>query len=224
MLEVGPDFSEEHVLHDGSVVRLRHIRPEDAAELRRGFQELSPESRYRRFLGSIDQLPDAAIQYLTHVDGQDHVAIVATRPRADGSEEGIGVARYVRVHDAPTVAEAAITVADKEQHKGIGRLLGLTLARAARERGIGHFRGEILADNDAVRQLLSELGAVLHTVENGCIVFDVSLAGSPPAADGKPDAITSSILRAASTWLTGLFGSLAAFGAPRADSRDRRGD
>ena len=31
-----PGFSEEHALRDGSHVRLRHIRPEDADELRRG--------------------------------------------------------------------------------------------------------------------------------------------------------------------------------------------
>ena len=203
METTGAGFSEEHVLGDGSHVRLRHIRPEDAAELRRGLERLSPQSRYRRFLGGVGQLSDELVRYLTNVDGVDHVAIVAARPRADGSEEGLGVARFVRVRDEPTVAEPAITVIDDEQHKGIGHLLAWTLARAARERGVSHFRGEILANNDAVRQLLDGVGATLRDSGDDGVVFDVALDGEPPADAGPPAA--QRLLAAASTWLAGLF-------------------
>ncbi|HEX9102853.1 MAG TPA: GNAT family N-acetyltransferase [Polyangia bacterium] len=203
MQTTGPGFSEEHALRDGSRVRLRHIRPEDADELKRGMERLSPASRYSRFLGSVGQLSEGLIHYLTNVDGQDHVAIVATRPRADGGEEGLGVTRFVRVHGEPTVAEPAITVLDDEQHKGIGHLLALTLARAAHERGISHFRGEILANNDAIRELLSNVGAELRATEDGRVVFDVGLEGAPPTDEGPHPA--RSLLAAASTWLAGLF-------------------
>ncbi len=200
----GPGFSEEHALRDGTHVRLRHIRPEDADELRRGLERLSPESRYRRFLGGVGQLSDELIRYLTNVDGQDHVAIVAGRPRADGTEEGVGVARFVRVHDEPSVAEPAITVLDGEQHKGIGHMLAVTLGRAARERGISHFRGEILANNDTVRELLAGVGAELHEVGENRIVFDVALDRALPPDDPAPNAV-GRLLNAASTWLAGLF-------------------
>ncbi len=196
-------FSEEHALRDGTHVRLRHIRPEDAGELKRGLERLSPESRYRRFLGSVGVLSDELIRYLTNVDGHDHVAIVATRPRVDGGEDGLGVARFIRVQGEPTVAEPAITVLDDEQHKGIGHLLALTLARAARDRGITHFRGEILADNGSIRDLLTNVGAEFRTTETGRVVFDVALDREPP-----PDPAHSPsrrLLAAASTWLAGLF-------------------
>ncbi len=188
-------LDEEQTLADGSRVRLRFIRPDDADELRRGFERLSAESRYRRFLGALGHLTDENVRYLTNVDGQNHVAVVATRPRADGSEEGLGVARFIRVVDEPTVAEAAITVVDAEQHKGIGRLLALALVDAARERGIAHFRGEILANNESVRQLLREAGADLQGTDDDHVEFDVALDRAAPASDLR----VRRLLRAAAT-------------------------
>jgi RimJ/RimL family protein N-acetyltransferase len=199
----GPEFSEEHTLADGSRVRLRYIRPEDADELRRGFDRLSPASRYRRFLGGVGHLSDENIRYLTNVDGHDHVAIVAARLRPDGTEEGLGVARFIRVAGEPKVAEAAITVVDDEQHKGIGLLLGLALAAAARDRGIDHFRGEVLGNNEAVQQLLREVGAVLRAAEDDRIVFDLALDRESPATAPR-DLPLRRLLGAAATWLGGL--------------------
>jgi GNAT superfamily N-acetyltransferase len=197
------ELEGEHMLGDGTRVCLRFIRPGDADELRRGFERLSPVSRYRRFLGAIGDLSDDNLRYLTNVDGYDHVAIVATRRRADGTEEGLGVARYIRVAGAPNIAEAAITVADDAQNKGLGRLLGLTLATAARQRGITHFRGEILADNESVRQLLREVGAELHATGDDGILFDVSLDRDSPTSP-PTEIVIRRFLKAAATWIGGL--------------------
>ncbi|HEY6910671.1 MAG TPA: hypothetical protein VI356_14935, partial [Myxococcales bacterium] len=129
-MDTGPDFREDHVLRDGTQVTLRHIRPDDAAELKRGLERLSPASRYRRFLSLVSELTDEQVKYLTCVDGQDHVAIVAaTRVPGVEGEVGLGVARVVRVPGNPEVAEAAITVVDDAQGKGLGRILALALAR-----------------------------------------------------------------------------------------------
>src|SRR5689334_14196650 len=96
-------------LRDGSHVRLRPIRPGDKDQLERGFDRLSPESRYRRFLCPMNELSDHMLEYLTDVDHHDHEAIVALD---EESGEGIGVARYVRHLDRPEVAELAVTVMD----------------------------------------------------------------------------------------------------------------
>lgn len=200
----GPDFREEHVLDDGTTITLRHIRPDDAAELRRGFRSLSPASRYRRFLSAVHDLNDDTLHYLTHVDGRDHVAIVAVIP-AVHADRGLGIARFVRSKDDPHVAEAAITVIDPMQHKGLGRILGLAIARAAIERGVTSFRGEVLTDNEPVRQLLDEVGAHLRPSAEGSLVFDVSLV--PEESDHhrmKPlDALVRRFLRAAASFLGG---------------------
>ena len=205
-MELGPDFHEDHVLSDGTPVTLRHIRPEDAAELRRGLERLSPESRYRRFLAPVTELTDAQLDYLTRVDGRDHVAIVAvTHAPGSSTEEGLGVARFVRVSGEPAVAEAAITVIDDAQGKGLGRLLALAIARAAHERGVERFRGRILAENPRVHQLLEDVGARVGKPEDGGMPFDVELVPTPFTPGSRLDVIARRMLRAAADALVGVF-------------------
>jgi hypothetical protein len=173
-MHTGSDFREEHVLRDGQKVVLRHIQPSDAEELRRGFRALSPESRYRRFFTGVLDLDDAALAYLTNVDGKDHVAIVATTESLDlKSERGVGVGRFVRSKDDPTVAEAAVTIVDDMQRIGLGTLMTKTLARAASERGVEKFRCEVLESNDVVVKSLLEAGGVVALRANGTVVLDV---------------------------------------------------
>ena len=177
----GPDFHEEHVLHDGTRVLLRHIRHEDLPALREGFAHLSPLSRYRRFNGVVRELSDTLLHFFVDVDGHDHVAIVATTVPDDGAPRGLGVARFVRDGKDPSAAEFAITVADEVQHKGLGGILAKALARAARERGVRHFQGIIAHDNRPIHQLLAELGPVREDMEGPESLFDVTL----PAVDGE---------------------------------------
>jgi GNAT superfamily N-acetyltransferase len=175
-VRTGPDLRQEHRLPDGARVVLRHIRPSDAAELRRVFERLSPESRYRRFFGGVSELSDAALRYLTDVDGVDHVALVATGESPDlKAEPGLGVARFVRLPGEPAVAEAAVTVVDDAQRKGLGRLLATSLADAARERGIHTFRADVLADNEPMVAFMREAGARAHGTVDGVTTFDIPL-------------------------------------------------
>ena len=217
----GPDFSEEHVLSNGARVTLRHIRPSDADELRRGFERLSSESRYRRFFSALGELTPERLRYLTEVDGVDHVAIVAVGTSPDlKNEVGYGVARFVRLADAPDVAEAALTVVDAMQHQGLGRILGLTLAEAARERGISHFRGETLATNAPVRQLLVDVGAEVRVESPNAIVFDVAL-GPPPREGIHRDSSFRKLLRATAVSASELLRGFA-IAAPSPPSSDPR--
>src|SRR5438132_691696 len=113
-------FREEAALADGTRVLLRLVRPDDAPLLKAGFDKLSPESRYRRFLSARTDLDEAALRYLTTPDGEDHFAIGAL---ALPSGEGLGTARFVRLEDEPRFADAAVTVVDQAQGKGLGKLL-----------------------------------------------------------------------------------------------------
>lgn len=175
-MRTGRDFREEHVLATGEHVVLRHIQPSDAAELARGFAELSPESRYRRFFGGKATLDDATLHYLTEVDGVDHVAIVAMSESLDlKTERGLGVARFVRLADAKDAAEIAVVVVDDMQRKGLGTLLLSTAVLAATERGITRFRGEVLAENRAVMALLQEVGAKQVGKRDGTLTFEIEL-------------------------------------------------
>lgn len=178
-MQTGPDFREEHVLRDGQKIVLRHIQPSDGEELRRGFRALSPESRYRRFFTGISDLDDTSLAYLVNVDGKDHVAIVATTESLDlKTERGVGVARFVRSRESPTVAEAAVTIVDDMQRIGLGTLMTKTLARAAKERGVEKFRCEVLESNELVVKALVDAGGEIALRASGTVVLDVPVQTS----------------------------------------------
>lgn len=160
-------YHETAQLRDGRLVTLRSVRPDDKALLRRGFERLSPESRYRRFLSTKKRLSDDELSYLTEVDGISHFALGATARDADGSECGVGIARFVCSADDPSSAEPAIAVADDWQHAGLGTLLLRRLVEAARERGVQRFEGRALASNAALFEVLAPLEADVHVTREG---------------------------------------------------------
>jgi hypothetical protein len=86
-------------LRNGSHVRVRQGRSSDRQLLLRGFERLSPESRYRRFLAPIPELSEKMVHYLTEIDHHNHEAIIAVD---EETGEGIGVARYVRTQSVRT--------------------------------------------------------------------------------------------------------------------------
>jgi len=190
------NWKKERTLKDGTRVTLRPIRREDRDALRKGFQELSPEGRYMRFLSAVTEPSEETLTYLTDVDQETHVAIVAATDSLNLKEEhGVGVARYIQLKDHPEVAEAAVTVIDNMQNKGLGGILGNELAKIARANGILYFRAEVLASNEPMRQMLERVGlkTTVRAEPNGdVIVFDVAL--DPPSW-----AIAGQILRTAAT-------------------------
>lgn len=193
-------------LRDGSRVRLRQGHSSDRELLKRGFARLSPESRYRRFLAAMPELTEVMVRYLTVIDHHDHEAIVALD---DKSDEGIGVARYVRSKERPDLAEVAVTVIDDWQGRGLGTLLLDAISARARAEGIRTFSALVLATNDEMLDLLKRLDHVRiidrapGTVEIEVEIPDVGVApalrkllgiaaqarpANKPAAEGDPPA------------------------------------
>jgi len=169
--------SELRTLRDGTVVRLRPLGPEDADELRAGFERLSPESRYRRFFSPISRLPDALVRRLTATDGENHVALVAeTIPLYDEPPEPLGVVRYLREAAHPDKAEVAVTVIDELHGKGLGAVLLETLVRVAREHGIRTLTAQVLAGNLPMQALLRRAGDVRAVRnEQGVLSYEIAL-------------------------------------------------
>jgi GNAT superfamily N-acetyltransferase len=100
------------------------------------------------------------------------------------SGQGVGVARYVRELARPHVAEAAVTVVDAWQHRGLGsRLLRRLCARAAENR-IRLFTASLLASNDAMLTLFERLGDVSITRRDGpTLEIDVELPVELPTLE-----------------------------------------
>jgi GNAT superfamily N-acetyltransferase len=142
-------------LRDGTRVRIRQGHSSDGELLLRGFERLSPESRYRRFLSPMPELSEETVRYLTELDHHDHEAIMALD---EETGEGIGVARYVRQPERPDAAELAVTVVDDWQGRGVGTLLVEVLSARAREEAISSFTALMLADNADMMDMLRHLG------------------------------------------------------------------
>lgn len=154
-------------LHDGSVVWLRPIRPDDRDALQRGLGRLSEEARYTRFFGPMPQLSQRMLRYLTDVDHHDHEAIVAVDP---ATGEGLGVARYIRLEPDGREAEIAVTVLDDWQGRGLGRMLLEAVADRAREEGVDTLTASVLAQNPGAMHVISALGDDAGTTRHGQVV------------------------------------------------------
>ncbi len=165
-------------LRDGAEVRVRPLEPSDRDALAAAFERLSDESRYRRFLGPVEHLGPSTQSYLTDVDHHDHEALAAFDPEGDL----VGVGRYVR-EDGGATAEAAVTVADEWQGRGLGTALTALLAERALDEGIGTFTASMLAENRDMFELLATVGSVQVTGrEGGTIEVEVALEPERPGA------------------------------------------
>ncbi|MDQ3767887.1 MAG: GNAT family N-acetyltransferase [Actinomycetota bacterium] len=181
-------------LRDGARVTLRPIRPDDKDRLREAFERLGEESRYRRFFSPMSTLSPAMLRYLTEVDHHDHEALVA---QDAGTGEGLGVARYVRGHHAPPdEAEAAITVVDDWQGRGLGGVLLRALADRAREEDITTFTALVQADNPRAIRALSALGQAQRSPEGPYTLLRIALP-----EEGPPRSLEDALRAAAQGWL-----------------------
>jgi RimJ/RimL family protein N-acetyltransferase len=186
-----PPPTREVVLRDGTPLLMRPIRPDDKDRLREGFARLSQTSRYRRFMTALNRLSDAQVRYLTEIDYVDHMAWVAIDP-TQPTQPGLGVARYVRLPSDPATAEAAVTVIDEQQGKGIGTILLGLLAASAHQHGITRFRAYVLAENTPMIEILHDLGATV-TDTGPLLQVDVPIPAGP---EELPDTPTGRVFKA----------------------------
>lgn len=171
------ELTTDVALPKGGAIRVRPILPEDREPLREAFAQFSERSRRLRFFRVIDELTDAQLDYLTRIDYHDHFAWVAFSLDQD-DHPGVGVARYVRLVDDPTIAEPAIAVLDAYQRRGIGSVLFGLLAATAAEHGIERFRAHVLTGNQEAMKALKALGSIKQ-YEEGAATIDVALPLDP---------------------------------------------
>jgi GNAT superfamily N-acetyltransferase len=162
------------VLADGGRLLVRGLRPSDRDELAQRYLELSPEARRLRFFNAPDHLSTRLLDYLVDVDGVDRCAFAAFAIDDVGTP-GVAVARYARSHDDATRAEAAVTVLDAYQSRGIGTALLHRLAEEARRNGIATLTATVMWENRALLDGLRALGAEIRPSEPGVASVEVAL-------------------------------------------------
>ncbi len=152
-----PELETNWQLPDGTDVSVRPIRPEDAETEQDFVQNLSPESKYFRFMQSMDKLTPLMLARFTQIDYDREMALVALINEHTPDARILGVARYVSNPDKQS-CEFALTVADEWQKKGIGRQLMHRLMTVARDRGIEIMEGDVLSQNTKMLRLCDRLG------------------------------------------------------------------
>ena len=173
-------------LRSGKVVRVRPIQPADKSSLTAGYEQLSDESRYARFLAKRDSLNERLLAYLTEIDQVDHVAWGVGLPDHKVGEPGIAVARFVRLPDAPHVAEFALTVADDYQRQGVGTLSLALLYHLARQQGdIAKLRGMVGVDNRWMIAWMFLLGANARPVGSGLMQMEIAITNKPELPENR---------------------------------------
>ena len=171
---------------------IRPVLPGDKEHLRDGVARLSETSRYRRFFAFVKVLSDDQLQYLTEIDYRDHMAWIAfDMTNAKGLP--IGVARYIRLENEPGSAEAAVTVVDTHQGRGVGTLLLAFLCRTAKDNEIDSFVAYVLDDNEPMLRIFRDLGARVDREEPGIVRVTVPVPNDP---DGLPDTPAGRVFKA----------------------------
>ncbi len=178
-------------LPDGGRVLIRGLLPTDREELAARYLELSPEARRLRFFNAPDHLTTRLLDYLVDVDGADRCALVAFAIDDVGTP-GVGIARYARSREDPTCAEAAVTVLDAYQSRGIATALLLRLAEEARHNGISTFTASVMWENRELLDGLRAFGAEIQPSEPGVASVRITL---PPSEADLPENELHRLLR-----------------------------
>lgn len=165
-------------LTDGTLALVVALHPEDREALREGYEQLSTDTRYHRFLATVPHLNDDLLDHLVdEVDGVDHVALALVVVDADHVGVPVGVARVIRYAQDPSAADVAVTVLDEWQGRGVASALLAELMRQ-RPAGVSRLVTTVSSDNTASLSMLRRLGPTTTTpagVNRLDVVVDLAL-------------------------------------------------
>ncbi|HEX6362952.1 MAG TPA: GNAT family N-acetyltransferase, partial [Albitalea sp.] len=157
-------------LRGGGEYTVRPIQPDDAQMLQELVHNLSPESRYFRFVSSLTELPPSMLARFTLIDYDREMALVAVVKERHATPQGdmveteriVGVSRYVTNPDQSS-CEFSLVVADDFNGKGLGSRLMESIMQVARDKGLTEIMGLVLANNPQMLRLMKGLGYKVAT-------------------------------------------------------------
>ncbi len=148
-------------LADGMDVTIRPIRPEDAEMVQEFVRNLSDESRYMRYMNSMQELSQEMLVRFTQIDYSREMALIAVTEES-GTEVNLGVARFTINPDGES-CEFALVVADDMHGKGLGQKLMTTLMEAARAKDLKVMEGVVFRNNSDMLHLMNRMGFTAET-------------------------------------------------------------
>jgi acetyltransferase len=169
-----PFINKAYALGDGNHYQIRPIQVDDQEGIIQLFNHLSPESRYLRFAHAISKLPDDFLDDILHLDYKKEMALLAAMTSHTGTEEIIGIARYVTPPNK-NVCEFSLSVGDSHATHGVGTHLMLDLIEYAKKNGLQEMLGYVLRINSKMLHLVSDLGFQIHSQDDDPDFKTVSL-------------------------------------------------
>ncbi len=153
------ELEERLSLRDGTMVRIRPIRPEDEPSLLALFSSLSPKEIRLRFLHPMRELSPGQAARLTQIDYDREMALVVTGNAGAAKREFHGHVQLLSDPDNER-AEFSILVRQDSSGKGLGRILMERIIEYARSRGMKEIFGDVFFENKPMLGLAKSLGFV----------------------------------------------------------------
>lgn len=173
----------------GRRIRVRPMRPDDVPYLVEIFENMSSESRYRRFHQTVDNAPPARVwaeaEQIATADPDTSRGLIAFADLPGEPNAPIGAARYVSLGDGS--AETAMSVRDDMQNMGIGTYLFQLLVKEAIAAGVKKFVASVQNNNEAVWHILQRLPFKINRFPQGASSdVEVDLT-TPEQGDAETD-------------------------------------
>jgi acetyltransferase len=149
----------------GETIVVRPIRPEDEPQHRAFIERLQPQDLRLRFFGARRELPRSELARLTQIDYAREMAFIAIRTLPDGTAQTLGVVRAV-IDPDNIDAEFAIIVRSDLKGQGLGHLLLGWMIEFLASRGTQRLVGDVLHENESMRQLATSKGFVLDAASS----------------------------------------------------------
>jgi acetyltransferase len=158
------------VLHDGTSVTIRPIRPEDEPRIVQFHHTLSEASVYMRYFHKFQLSQRIAHERLTRMcflDYDREMALVADYQDPEtGSHAILAVGRLSKL-PGTREAEFAILVSDLWQGRGLGKELLRRLVQIGRDEKLHRINADILGENGAMQRVARQAGFTLTPVLGG---------------------------------------------------------
>ena len=163
---------------DGTVIVIRPLRADEAAQELEFLQSLSRQTRYERTFSHRGMLGPGELCQLVHFDVHREVALVAA-VQGDAPDAFAAVAR-LKKSPSGDVFEFAIVVSDTWQHRGVGTRLLRKLLEVARHAGIPRLTGTTFATNEAMKGLARKAGFTVRSDPDDASlsILDIDLRAS----------------------------------------------
>lgn len=184
------DHHRHVTLADGTMIYLRPLRAEDFERAEEFFGGMSEQTRYMRFMAPMPHLTDETLRTLLEAIETERACVIAAFADhgPDQPQEGIAIGRIVPTERKGT-CEYALTVVDRWQGRGVGKVLLKELIDVATTLGYRRIEGSVLQINARMLAVAQTLRMKLKVDPADPGVITVSrtlLPRRPPSRTPEP--------------------------------------